>query len=62
MLELGNGRINNMNIYHFIRKAENGLCLDILPQELGECTLAEIKNSVIEAGSHELESGSSRQI
>ena len=49
-----------MNLYQSPRKAETGLDSDRLPQELREFTLAEIKSSVIEAGSHEaLASGSS---
>ena len=63
MSELGEGRIRNMNPYQSVRKAETGLDSDIIPWESRECTLAEIRNSVIEAGSHEaLASGSSQQI
>ena len=51
MLELGDGhRIIDMNMYHLLRKAEDGLCSDIVPQGLRECTPAEIRNSVVEAG------------
>ena len=50
MSELGKGRMNNMNMYHLLRKAEDGLCSDIVPQGLRECTPAEIRNSVVEAG------------
>ena len=52
MLELGKGRMNNMNMYHLLRKAENELCSDIVLREPQECTPVEIKNSVVEAGSH----------
>ncbi|WP_179372466.1 hypothetical protein [Nitrosopumilus ureiphilus] len=55
MLELGKyGRINNMNMYHLLRKAENGLCSDILLREPQECTPVEIRNSVVEAGRSQL--------
>lgn len=48
------GRAKDMNLYQSPRKAETGLDSDRLPQELREFTLAEIKNSVVEAGrSHE---------
>ena len=58
--ELGKGRDIDMNPYHLLHKAENGLDSDILPQGLRECTPVEIKNSVVETGSHEdLASGSS---
>jgi len=50
MLELGKGRMNNMNMYHLLRKAENGLCSDIVLREPQECTPVEIRNSVVEAG------------
>lgn len=54
------GRAKDMNLYQSPRKAETGLDSDRLPQELREFTLAEIKSSVVEAGSHEaLASGSS---
>ena len=46
MLELGKGRITDMNMYHLLRKAENGLGSDIVLQEF---TLVEIRNSVVEA-------------
>ena len=60
MSEPGKGRIRNMNHYQSLRKAETGLDSDIVPWESRECTLVEIKSSVIEAGSHEdLSSGSS---
>jgi len=49
MLELGKGRITDMNMYHLLRKAENGLGSDIVLQELQEFTLVEIRNSVVEA-------------
>jgi hypothetical protein len=51
MSELGKGRIIDMNMYHLLHKAENGLCSDIVPQELRKCTPVEIRNSVCEAGS-----------
>ncbi len=54
MSELGKGCITDMNMYHLLRKAENGLCSDIVPQGLRECTPAEIKNSVVEAGRDQL--------
>lgn len=61
MSELGKGRIRNMNPYQSVRKAETGLDSDIVPWESRECTLAEIRRSVVEAGSHEdLSSGSSQ--
>lgn len=61
MSELGKGRNTDMDPYHLLRKAENGLGSDILPQGLLECTPVEIKNSVVETGSSEaLASGSSR--
>ena len=50
MSELGKGRITDMNMYHLLRKAEDGLCSDIVLREPQECTLAEIRNSVVEAG------------
>jgi len=54
MLELGKGRITNMNMYQSLRKAETGLCSDILLWEPQEFTLVEIKNSVCEAGRSQL--------
>ncbi|WP_179372694.1 hypothetical protein [Nitrosopumilus ureiphilus] len=55
MLELGKyGRMNNMNMCHLLRKAENGLCSDILLREPQECTPVEIRNSVVEVGRSQL--------
>ena len=54
MLELGKGRITNMNMYQSLRKAETGLCSNILLWEPQECTPVEIKNSVCEAGRSQL--------
>ena len=60
MSELGKGRISKYESVP-VSKAETGLDSDIVPWESRECTLAEIRNSVIEAGSHEaLASGSSQ--
>ena len=50
MSELGKGRITDMNMYHLLRKAENGLCSDIVLREPQECTPVEIRSSVVEAG------------
>ena len=55
MSELGKieeGRAKNMNLYQSPCKAETGLGSDILPQELREFTPAEIRISVVEAGSY----------
>lgn len=43
-------RSTDVNLYHLLRKAENGLGSDILPQELREFTPVEIRSSVAEAG------------
>jgi hypothetical protein len=40
----------DMDLYHMPCKAESGLGSDILPVERRECTPAEIKSSVAEAG------------
>ncbi len=52
MSELGKmeeGRAKNMNLYQSPRKADTGLDSDRLPQEF---TPAEIRISVVEAGSY----------
>jgi len=54
MSELGKGHNTNMNPYQMFCKAETGLDSDILPREPRECTPAEIKNSVYEAGRSQL--------
>ncbi len=38
MLELSKGRVNNMNMYNLLRKAENGLYSDMVLREPQECT------------------------
>ncbi len=53
MLEPGKiegGRVKDMGSYQSPHKAETGLDSDRLPQELREFTPAEIKSSVVEAG------------
>ncbi len=53
------GRDYDVNLYPMSCKAGTGLDSDRLPQELRECTLAEIKSSVVEARSHEALAGGS---
>jgi hypothetical protein len=53
MSELGKveeRRSTDISLYHLLRKAKSGLGSDILPVERRECTPAEIKSSVAEAG------------
>lgn len=48
------GRSTEMNLYHLLRKAEDGLGSDTVPMQHGECTPVEIPSWVAEAGSSDV--------